>query len=163
MKDILEILETYSIDVKREGSVIRAFCPFHHDTKKPNFTVYTSADGGSWFCFACAEGGDSAFFVSKMEKISYKEAKKRLGEGEENPLSEVVDGLHLDYEPLTLNMETSLFLGTKVREVLYAHPQHKDAVFDFLKTLDSNLSEVITPQKQALLYKKFAELKKNIV
>jgi len=47
-KTILDVLNEYGLDVFKEGTVLRAYCPFHNDTHKPNFTIYPESD--SWFC-----------------------------------------------------------------------------------------------------------------
>lgn len=50
-------------------------CPFHGD-RHPSLSV--NEEKGSFVCYACGERGDVFAFVSKIEKVGFAEAAKRL-------------------------------------------------------------------------------------
>jgi len=74
--DIVSILSRY-VTLIPSGSGFKAKCPFHKDDT-PSMTV--SAEKGLWHCFGCGEGGDVIAFVMKIERLSFLEAIRRLGE-----------------------------------------------------------------------------------
>jgi len=81
MKNIsLSSLATPRMILKREGKEWKGLCPFHKEDT-PSFTIYTTADGIERFkCFGCGANGSGIDFVSKFDKISYSEARKRISE-----------------------------------------------------------------------------------
>ena len=79
-KTIKEVVESYGVKLWYIGDgILRGACPMHTNVNTPSFTVYEHTD--SYFCFGESIGGDTANFISRMENISYGEAK-RLVEGE---------------------------------------------------------------------------------
>jgi len=58
------------------GNTLRGFCPFHHDTHKPNFHIYPKTN--SWYCFACGKGGDNISFYMALKGIDFQKALKEL-------------------------------------------------------------------------------------
>ena len=74
--DIVSLVETYGINIKRVGNLYRGLCPFHPD-RYPSFVVYPETE--SFFCFGCRKGGDKIEFVKLMENCGFKEAKTKLG------------------------------------------------------------------------------------
>jgi len=79
-KTIVEVVESYGVKLWPIGDgILRGACPMHKNVNTPSFTVYVNTD--SYFCFGEGIGGDTANFLSKMEGISYAEAKK-LVDGE---------------------------------------------------------------------------------
>lgn len=84
-KEIVEkVLETARIeevvgdfvDLKKRGTSLIGNCPFHNE-KTPSFHV--SVAKGIYKCFGCGVGGDSLKFVMELEKFSYPEAIRYLG------------------------------------------------------------------------------------
>ena len=68
MKDILTVIEEVGVDLKKiSDRSYRGFCPFHEDSKTPNFTVYEDTD--SWYCFRCGFGGNAVNFVQRYYNI----------------------------------------------------------------------------------------------
>ncbi|MFD6950616.1 DNA primase [Nocardiopsis sp. TSRI0078] len=57
------------------GGSLKGLCPFH-DEKSPSFNVTPSKN--LYYCFGCAEGGDTISFVQKMESLSFAEAVETL-------------------------------------------------------------------------------------
>lgn len=145
-KTIVTTLAEYNIEVKHEGQVLRAFCPFHNDTGRPNFTLYE--DTNSWYCWACKEGGDVISFVAKMENISYGAAKSRIeGVGVDlSELQEKIDGLGLEEEPVPVNLTLNATISKMVREFLRKHPGKVEATLPILKEFDIKALVTIAPQ-----------------
>jgi len=74
--DILDLIGSYNVAIKRAGRVYKACCPFHNE-RTPSFVVYP--ESGTWRCFgACAEGGDAFSFVMKQEGVDFKGALEIL-------------------------------------------------------------------------------------
>jgi len=57
------------------GGSLKGLCPFHEE-KTPSFNVTPAR--GLFYCFSCAEGGDSIKFVQKIDGLSFVEAVERL-------------------------------------------------------------------------------------
>jgi len=74
---ILEIAGQHFPDFKRAGRCHMARCPFHDD-KTASLALYT--DTNSFYCFACAKGGDVIRFVELLHNCGFKEAVTRLTE-----------------------------------------------------------------------------------
>src|SRR5690349_7717939 len=86
-KSIREVVESYNVKLWPIGEgVLRGFCPMHNNVNTPSFTVYEKTN--SFFCFGESIGGDAANFVSKMNGISYAEAKK-IVDGEASLVEDV--------------------------------------------------------------------------
>jgi len=75
--DIVNVVERYLPDIKKSGRNWRARCPFHNE-KTPSFFI--SPDKGIYHCFGCGAHGDVFKFVQQIEKISWPEAVKKVGE-----------------------------------------------------------------------------------
>jgi hypothetical protein len=151
MKDILEIITEYGLEVVKEGEILRALCPFHNDSGRPNFTVYKDTD--SWFCFACNFGGDAIDFVSKFEGISKRQAMSKLrGNVDEfAEFMEMADGLDVPDESVK-NNECDFSVSYMVRQAMQQYPNRIPEVFKFLKEFDVRLQEPITlEQEQEIL------------
>lgn len=154
MKDILEVVEEYGLEVVKEGEILRALCPFHNDSGRPNFTVYMETD--SWFCFACNDGGDAIDFVSKIEGISKRQAMAKLrGSADEFvEMGEMADGLAVPDAPEVRNTECDFLVSYFTRKAMQTNPKQIPAVFEFLKEFDIRLQEPITfEQEQEILQK----------
>lgn len=147
-KTILELVEEYGLDIHKEGNILRALCPFHNDTGKPNFTVYSETD--SWFCFACNEGGDIISFVSKIEKISREEAKSRLTDSNVDleELQQKIDGIDSESKKVTsFNVELDVLISQHCKKYLLQNPQKLRNVLDYLKQFDNLLFTTISYEK----------------
>ena len=137
-------MSEYSLEIKKEGTILRAYCPFHNDTGRPNFTIYEETD--SWYCFACKEGGDKALFVSKMENISYKDAQFKLDgvELDLDELQEKIDGAGFYDDPLPLNIELNIISSKIVRKFLQSYPDRSHEALLFLQELDIKLADNVS-------------------
>src|SRR5579863_3358076 len=144
-KSIKEIVESYGVRLWAIGDgILRGACPMHTNVNTPSFTVYEHTN--SYFCFGEGIGGDAANFVSKMEGISYAEAKK-IVDGEIS-LSEDV-GQMLDsvavVDETDYGDQLNFAVSKYCRDLLLANIVPVDKVFKFLQTLDKDvLSKTVT-------------------
>jgi hypothetical protein len=75
--DIISVMETYGIKLKKAGRNFKACCPFHKE-KTPSFVVYPQEK--RYYCFGCQSTGDVFGFIMKMENLTFPEAIARVGE-----------------------------------------------------------------------------------
>ncbi len=76
-QNIAAIVGRYA-DLKKEGNVFKGCCPFHGE-KTPSFTVDPSRQ--TWRCFgSCADGGNVATFIMKMENVKFPVAMQKLAD-----------------------------------------------------------------------------------
>lgn len=68
-RDIVEAISDF-IHLEKRGKNYIGLCPFHEE-KTPSFNV--SRERQMFHCFGCGEGGDLAYFISKMERRLYYE------------------------------------------------------------------------------------------
>lgn len=74
--DIVEVVSQY-VDLKQRGRNFFGICPFHQE-KTASFSV--APDKEIYHCFGCGVGGNVLNFMMEIEKISFVEAVRRLGE-----------------------------------------------------------------------------------
>jgi len=75
--DIETVVGKYVTFTKRSGQNLFGLCPFHSE-KTPSFSV--SPSKGIYRCFGCGKGGNVINFIKDVERLSYPEAIKFLGE-----------------------------------------------------------------------------------
>lgn len=75
--DIVELVESYNLQLRREGRAYKALCPWHNDSR-PSLQV--NPERQSFKCWVCDIGGDIFSFVMKMENVSFPEAIAILAE-----------------------------------------------------------------------------------
>ncbi len=73
--DLVDVVASYGIKVRRKGANYAALCPFHEE-KTPSFIINPKAR--LYHCFGCNAAGDVIGFVSKMEGIGFREAVEKL-------------------------------------------------------------------------------------
>ena len=73
--DIVELVKSSGVHLKKNGKAHMGLCPFHED-RKPSLAVYPET--GSWDCFGCGKGGDAISWGMEMEKVDFKEYVMRL-------------------------------------------------------------------------------------
>ncbi len=84
--DIVDVVESYGVKLKRSGSSFLAVCPFHNE-KTPSFNVNPQLQ--IFKCFGCGVGGGVIKFVELMERCEFPEAVEKLASKA---------GITLDYE-----------------------------------------------------------------
>lgn len=75
--DIVELISSYGIAVRRAGADYKACCPFHHE-KTPSFSIRQSV--GRYHCFGCGADGDAFRFVMQQEGLGFMDAVRKLAE-----------------------------------------------------------------------------------
>ena len=73
--DIIDVVQEY-VDLSKKGRNYWGVCPFHDDSN-PSMSV--SPEKQMYNCFSCGKAGGIFKFVQDIEKISFKEAMKKLG------------------------------------------------------------------------------------
>jgi DNA primase catalytic core len=77
--DIIALIESFGIPLKKNGKGYVGLCPFHDD-KTPSLSVTPEAN--LWQCFGCGTGGDVIRFVELFDKVGFKEAVNRLSDSD---------------------------------------------------------------------------------
>ncbi len=74
--DIVDLLGGY-LDLRRQGRVYRALCPFHDDSRP---SLHVDPERQFWKCWVCNVGGDVFSFVMHKEGVAFREALELLAE-----------------------------------------------------------------------------------
>lgn len=140
-KTIVEVVESYGVKLWAIGDgILRGSCPMHKNVNTPSFTVYVNTD--SYFCFGEGIGGDTANFLSKMENISYAEAKK-LVDGEVSLKEDVCQMLDsvaaIEEEDFADQLNFSI--SKYCRDLMLSGTVQVDNILKFLQKVDN---EVLT-------------------
>jgi DNA primase len=140
-KTIKEVVESYNVRLWPIGDgILRGACPMHTNVNTPSFTVYEYTD--SYFCFGEGIGGDTANFISKMEGISYTEAKK-LVDGEvslQEDINQLLDSAAV-IEETDYADELNFSVSKYCRDLMLKGTVQVDNILEFLQKLDK---EVLT-------------------
>ena len=75
--DIVELIGSRGVTLKRTGSSFKGCCPFHQE-KTPSFHV--NPERQFYHCFGCQEHGDAFTFIMKQEGLTFMEAVRTLAE-----------------------------------------------------------------------------------
>lgn len=74
--DIIAIIESYGLKLKKAGHNFKVCCPFHTE-KTPSFTVYPEEN--RFHCYGCQADGDVFEFVMKIDNCDFKTAAAKVG------------------------------------------------------------------------------------
>lgn len=74
--DIVELIESCGVELKRAGKERKGLCPFHNE-RTPSFHVVPHKQAA--FCNGCGWHGDALDFVMAFERVDFREAARRLG------------------------------------------------------------------------------------
>lgn len=75
--DIVDLVSSYNIQLRREGRGFKALCPWHDDSR-PSLQV--NPERQSFKCWVCDVGGDVFEFVERIEGVKFPEALAMLAE-----------------------------------------------------------------------------------
>ena len=89
--EILELIESDGVKLKKNGATYRGRCPFHEG--KTETSLLVDADAGKYHCFGCDAHGDEIQWLRDKRGLSFKDACSFLGR---NP------GPRKDTKPLTV-------------------------------------------------------------
>lgn len=73
--DIVRVVESYGIALRKVGADHVGLCPFHEDSKP---SLHVTQGKGLFHCPACGAAGNAIQFVAKKENISDREAALKL-------------------------------------------------------------------------------------
>ncbi len=73
--DIVEVISSYNVQLKRSGARFKGCCPFHKE-KTPSFHVDPAKQ--IYHCFGCGAGGDVFNFVQQSEGADFPTAMQIL-------------------------------------------------------------------------------------
>src|SRR6266545_703613 len=68
---IAEIVAQSGVKLRRLGRRLVGRCPFHTDAQ-PSLVVYPQ--DANYFCFGCGVGGDVIDFISRLNRVGFREA-----------------------------------------------------------------------------------------
>lgn len=69
---IVDVARQFTKVWQRRNHKWVGYCPFHEDTTHPNLSL--DNEKGLWYCFACAEGGNTVQFIMKAKKLAFADA-----------------------------------------------------------------------------------------
>jgi len=73
--DLVALIESRGIPLKKNGKSYKGLCPFHEDTN-PSLSINPTTN--LWQCFGCKAGGDVIRFVELFDKIDFPQAVSQL-------------------------------------------------------------------------------------
>ena len=73
--DLVRVIESYGVALKKVGNDHVGLCPFHED-KKPS--LHVTPGKGLWHCPACGAAGNVIQFVARKEGLTDREAALKL-------------------------------------------------------------------------------------
>jgi DNA primase len=68
---IAHVIIASGVELRRLGRRLVGRCPFHTDAQ-PSLVVYP--EDASYFCFGCSAGGDVIDFISRLNRVGFREA-----------------------------------------------------------------------------------------
>jgi DNA primase len=74
--DIVELIGSLGVNLRKTGRSYVGFCPFHPNSRTPAFTVYP--DTQSFYCFGCHAAGTAFDFVMRKQGLDFKQALEQL-------------------------------------------------------------------------------------
>ncbi len=79
MAALLEMVSA-SVDLTRRGNAYWSACPFHQPDETGSFKVEYRRGKEKFHCFSCGARGDAIDWLRLTRKVTYREAKRMLGE-----------------------------------------------------------------------------------
>src|SRR5208283_1857584 len=131
--NILDLMDKYDLELTQQGDLFVTFCPFHRDENRPNFTVYPKTD--SYFCYTCGEGGNAIHFFSRMENITYEQARQKLF----SDVSYLLERLNKPPEEKYYNEMANLQISKIIHIFLTGHKELLSQVKEIMKEVDDKL------------------------
>lgn len=97
--DLVALVESRGIPLKKNGKGYKGLCPFHEDTN-PSLSV--NPDTNLWQCFGCNAGGDVIRFVELFDKVDFKEAVNKLEAESSKVIAKSIKPCALSHAPLAV-------------------------------------------------------------
>lgn len=131
--DIVQIVSSYGIELKKSGSLYICLCPFHNDVKTPNLVIYPKSN--TFHCYSCGENGNVLWFISKMEHKPLFEVKKQYaGTVTKYKISKIKSNPLGDYKDELLK-----HIAVITRKFLLDNPRFLPQVMPILEGIDSRI------------------------
>ncbi|WP_061298393.1 CHC2 zinc finger domain-containing protein [Leptospira borgpetersenii] len=131
--DLLALVRSYGIELRKHGTNWMGRCPFHED-KTPSFVVTPAKK--LWHCMgACKTGGSAIDFVMKREGMSFQEAVEELRE--KLPKGDKLTNKNNAPTQLVLERE----LGRKIPTTEKASEEEREIIFNALSYYQGTLRE----------------------
>ena len=73
--DIVSLVTSRGVNLKKTGSSFKGLCPFHSE-KTPSFNV--NPQRGFFHCFGCGASGDAIKFLMQHDRLSFADSVKEL-------------------------------------------------------------------------------------
>jgi DNA primase len=169
-----------------DGGRYRYRCPLpsHSNDSTPSFFVYDKSDRQDFYCYGCKNAGSIIQLISCYEQISIKEVIRRLSEGMNININDILESLVREIivkstSPTQQGKEeailaSSLFISVHMHDFLAKvgfDPQECEiaekvfAITDSLVSID-NLDELeklstVLPSKTKFRYQRYIEIKKK--
>jgi len=125
--DILGLISSRGINLKKAGASFKGLCPFHSE-KTPSFNV--NPQRGFFHCFGCGASGDSIKFLIMHDRLSFAEAVEELAK---------MNGLQIEHDassPMQADKGEDLGLKCLLDAELFYHQQLMEgrnrSVLDYL-------------------------------
>ncbi|NJM09156.1 DNA primase [Candidatus Gracilibacteria bacterium] len=74
--DIVDLISSSGVQLRKAGRSFLGFCPFHPNTRTPAFHVYPESQ--SFYCFGCHASGTAFDFVMRKQGVDFREALEQL-------------------------------------------------------------------------------------
>jgi len=158
--NIVNVIESYGIEVKQQGQLHVCFCPFHVDRNTPNLVIYPKTN--SWYCFACNHGGDVIQFIALKENKTREDVKKRYVD---DFITDNLDSFgRKDHNNVNYKDEVRLVTAKVCREFLQNNSDKIDTLFVIMKSFDTKLeiTEKVDMSTSSRLIDKFKKRVYNL-
>jgi DNA primase len=133
--DIFDVLDKHNVDYQSQGDLYVAYCPFHNDTGRPNFTIYPKTN--SYYCYSCAKGGGPVEFIMAAEGKTKEEATLIVHED----LSFLIKKLEEEPPTHPVNDEANLQLSIQIRDFLKVNPDKISKILGICRRMDETLNK----------------------
>lgn len=74
--DIVELISSNGVQLRKAGRNFTGFCPFHPNARTPAFYVFPATQ--SYYCFSCHKSGDAFTFMMERQGLDFGAALKEL-------------------------------------------------------------------------------------
>lgn len=89
--DIVELIQTNGVQLRKAGRNFTGLCPFHPNTRTPAFYVFP--DTQSYYCFSCHKAGDAFTFLMERQGLQFGDALTQLAQRAGVKLPELAPGM----------------------------------------------------------------------
>jgi DNA primase len=132
--DIVDIVGE-KVALRKTGRAYTGFCPFHHNTRTPAFTVYP--DTQTFYCFGCQASGTVFDFVMRTQGIEFRDALQQLAKQAGVELRERTDEEQQQDHQRTRLLEITTLAARYFNYILLQHKRGQPGR-DYLKQRSIN-------------------------